>query len=50
MTIRNATPSDASSMAAISMEVWIGTYLKRGVSALFAEYALKTFTFERRAS
>lgn len=49
MTIRNATPSDASIMAAISMEVWIGTYLKRGVSTFFAEYPLETFTSVRRA-
>lgn len=26
------------------MEVWIGTYLKRGVNAFFADYALQEFT------
>jgi ribosomal protein S18 acetylase RimI-like enzyme len=26
------------------MEVWVGTYLKRGVSAFFADYALSEFT------
>lgn len=44
MTVRTATRSDASSIAAISIEVWIGTYIKRGVSAFFADYALETFT------
>ena len=50
MTIRNAIQSDASSMAAISMEVWVGTYLKRGVSAFFAEYALEAFTSENMSA
>lgn len=44
MTLRPATLSDASSIAAISIEVWIGTYLKRGVSAFFANFALETFS------
>lgn len=44
MTLRRATISDASSLAAISIEVWIGTYLKRGVTAFFADYALSAFT------
>ncbi|MBQ2262074.1 MAG: GNAT family N-acetyltransferase [Loktanella sp.] len=44
MTLRKPTTSDASSIAAISIEVWIGTYLKRGVSAFFADYALAEFT------
>ncbi len=44
MTSRKANFSDASSIAAISIEVWIGTYLKRGVSAFFADYALNEFT------
>ncbi len=44
MTVRPAQESDASSIAAISIEVWVGTYLKRGVSAHFADYALATFT------
>lgn len=49
MTIRRATLDDASSLAAISIEVWIGTYLKRGVSAFFADYALNTFRAEKLA-
>ena len=44
MTLRKPRKSDASSIAAISIEVWIGTYLKRGVSAFFADYALSEFT------
>jgi ribosomal protein S18 acetylase RimI-like enzyme len=43
MTLRKPTNSDASSIAAISIEVWIGTYLKRGVSAFFADYVLEEF-------
>ena len=44
MTLRKPNISDASSIAAISIEVWIGTYLKRGVSGFFADYALEEFT------
>lgn len=44
MTVRKAQKPDASSLAAISIEVWIGTYLKHGVSAFFADYALSEFT------
>lgn len=44
MTLRKPHKSDASSIAAISIEVWVGTYLKRGVSAIFADYALDEFT------
>ncbi len=44
MFFRDAISSDASSLAAISMEVWIGTYLRNGVNAFFADYALSEFT------
>jgi ribosomal protein S18 acetylase RimI-like enzyme len=44
MPLRPATRSDASSIAAISIETWLTTYLKRGVSAFFADYVLETFT------
>lgn len=47
MKIRQALPSDAASLAAISMEVWIGTYMRRGVNAFFAEYALGEFRLEK---
>lgn len=44
MTIRQALAGDAAALAALSIEVWIGTYLKQGVSSFFADYALETFT------
>ncbi|SFK05891.1 GNAT family N-acetyltransferase [Celeribacter neptunius] len=44
MSLRRATRSDASSIAAISIEVWIGTYLRRGVNRFFADFALNEFT------
>ncbi|MEM7440716.1 MAG: GNAT family N-acetyltransferase [Pseudomonadota bacterium] len=47
MTLRMAEQSDASSIAAISIEVWIGTYLKKGVTAFFADFALEEFTVEK---
>jgi len=50
MALRAAHLSDASSIAAISIEVWIGTYLKKGVTAFFAEYALQEFTAEKTAN
>lgn len=39
-TIRRASLRDASSMAAIAVEVWLGTYLEHGVSRAFADYVL----------
>lgn len=45
--LRKAQKSDASSLAAISIEVWIGTYLKHGVNAFFADYALSEFTVSK---
>ncbi|WP_108385182.1 GNAT family N-acetyltransferase [Yoonia sediminilitoris] len=47
MTLRKPRISDASSIAAISLEVWIGTYLKRGVNSFFADFALAEFTVPR---
>jgi len=44
LTLRAALRSDASSIAALSIEVWIGTYLKRGVNAFFADFVLGEFT------
>jgi len=41
---RLARPSDAPILAAISIEVWLGTYIRRGVNAIFAEFALNEFT------
>ena len=36
--IRKAEERDASSLAAVSIEVWVNTYLRDGVSPLFADY------------
>lgn len=47
MTLRMANHSDAPSIAAISIEVWMGTYLKKGVNAIFANYALEEFTVHK---
>jgi ribosomal protein S18 acetylase RimI-like enzyme len=47
MNFRVAKKIDASSLAAISIEVWLGTYLRKGVSAFFADYALSEFTASR---
>lgn len=44
MSFRLARPSDAPILAAISIEVWLGTYIRRGVNAFFAEFALNEFT------
>ena len=44
MSIRPAKLTDASSLAAISTEVWLGTYLREGVNAFFADYVLAEFT------
>lgn len=44
MSVRLAQKGDASSLAAISIEVWIGTYIREGVTAFFADYALCEFT------
>src|SRR6185312_7688269 len=50
MNIRRAKHSDAASLAALSIEVWVGTYLRKGISEFFADYVLSEFTkanFER---
>ncbi|WP_165571191.1 GNAT family N-acetyltransferase [Paracoccus nototheniae] len=44
MTFRLARPADAPVLAAISIEVWLGTYLRQGVDPFFAEFALTEFT------
>lgn len=50
MTLRPAQMTDAASLAAISLEVWVGTYLRYGVGSFFAEYALETFTTAKTAA
>lgn len=47
MTFRLARPADASILAVISIEVWLGTYIRHGVNAFFADYALSEFTAEK---
>lgn len=42
--IRKAREQDASGLAAVSIEVWMGTYVRDGVSSLFADYVLSEFT------
>lgn len=46
-SLRRAKASDASSLAALSLEVWIGTYLRQGISAHFADHVLADFTTAR---
>ena len=41
---RNATVSDAIRLAALSIEVWLNTYAKAGISDVFAKYVLQRFT------
>jgi ribosomal protein S18 acetylase RimI-like enzyme len=45
--IRKAEERDASSLAALSIEVWLNTYLRDGVSPLFADYVLSEFTAQK---
>jgi diamine N-acetyltransferase len=42
--IRKAQEQDLSGLAAVSIEVWLNTYLRDGVSQLFADYVLSEFT------
>lgn len=44
IALRPARPEDASSLAALSVEVWVGTYLRQGITAHFADYVLSEFT------
>ena len=45
--VRLANVGDASSLAAVSLEVWLNTYIRNGVNAFFADYALEQFTAAR---
>ncbi len=38
--IRRATRHDVSSIAAVAIEVWLGTYLRHGISEAFADHVL----------
>ena len=46
-TLRAATHADAASLAALALEVWFSTYVRHGINAHFADYALTRFTPER---
>ena len=45
--IRKAEVRDASCLAAVGVEVWLNTYVRDGVSPLFADYVLSEFTPEK---
>lgn len=45
--IRKAEERDVSSLAAVGIEVWLNTYVRDGVSPLFADYVLSEFTAEK---
>jgi diamine N-acetyltransferase len=45
--IRKAEEQDASSLAAVGIEVWLNTYLREGVSSFFADYVLSEFTAQK---
>lgn len=47
MIYRSAQTNDASKLAALSIEVWLHSYLKEGINSVFAEYVLDTFTPEQ---
>ena len=50
MSIRRSRMTDASSLAALSIEVWLGTYIRCGINAFFADYALEEFTSQKMAA
>ncbi len=43
-TIRPAAPSDAVTLAAISIQVWLDTYAQKGIRHEYAQFALETFS------
>ena len=45
--LRFAENADASSLAALALEVWFATYVRHGINAHFADYALAHYTAER---
>jgi ribosomal protein S18 acetylase RimI-like enzyme len=45
--IRKAQERDVSGLAAVSIEVFLHTYLRDGVSPLFADYVLSEFTAQK---
>jgi ribosomal protein S18 acetylase RimI-like enzyme len=47
MNIRRARTEDAPCLAALSIEVWLGTYIRKGITPMFADYVLAEFTAHR---
>jgi ribosomal protein S18 acetylase RimI-like enzyme len=45
--IRKAEERDVSGLAAVSIEVWLNTYLRGGVSPQFADHVLSEFTAQK---
>jgi GNAT superfamily N-acetyltransferase len=48
--LRDARPEDAAALAALSVEVWVGTYLRDGVTSFFADYVLSEYTTQNMAA
>jgi ribosomal protein S18 acetylase RimI-like enzyme len=46
-SLRAALDTDCSSLAALSIEVWLNSYIREGISGFFADYALSEFTADR---
>jgi ribosomal protein S18 acetylase RimI-like enzyme len=46
-TLRTASHADASSLTALALEVWFATYVRHGINAHFADYALAHYTQAR---
>lgn len=44
MIYRSAQSRDAAKLAALSIEVWLHTYARNGISSVFADYVLESFT------
>ena len=44
LQLRPAKTTDCAALAALSIEVWTGTYLREGVNDTFAAFVLETFT------
>ncbi len=43
MSVRRAEIPDANIIAALAIEVWISTYVKKGVTSYFADYVLSEY-------
>ena len=44
LQLRPATEGDCAALAALSIEVWTGTYLREGVNETFARFVLDAFS------